>query len=204
MLEMEIRRQEGSNKLRRQVKREKGLPLLEAVKWIYHNQQTIASSSTDQVVTFFGGSVSNDLVGNLKTQGQLAKPNEFFLHGISVHVPNNAAIADVENLYNSAVARLRISGKEYVNQKLHFVPSAGGLTGYGYGDGAASAVTKNMVTNCTPSANGYYNLAIGASPLHIVDQESFEAELQLFGASSFSANLNVIFALHGILARAVV
>ncbi|BBM84437.1 hypothetical protein [Candidatus Uabimicrobium amorphum] len=202
-----ITRPSAMGKSLRMLKKDRGDAILETVKWILHSEAVLGSGtgSGNQNLTFFrSSSGTNDRQTNLKTDGQLAKPNEFFLYGITVFCPNGADVADIANLFNFGVLRFKISGKEYVNARLHYVPPGGGIQGYGYADSVGSPTTRDFVTNGVPLPNTYYNVSVMKKPLHIVDQESFEASIDVIGGGDFNTAMPVTYGLHGILARPTV
>lgn len=186
----------GSNKGIRVFEKEKdGRPLLEAVQWIFHHQVQKSTAASQTLDFFQSASGASNLVTNLTTSAQLAKPNEFYMYGVSVTPAYGTPLADLQALYNSSMINFNISGKQYINQRLMYVPSSG-LTGF---DPAAV-----IASNLSPMQNSFYSILADGIPQHIVDQEAFGAQIVVAAAGAFSAAFDITYGLHGLLARPIV
>lgn len=182
-----------------------GRALLEAVWWVFHHSISKTTAASQTLDFFQSTAGASNLVTNLTTSSQLAKPNEFYLYGVSVTPDYGTPIADLNLLYNGTIINFTISGKSYLNQRAYLIP-ASGLSGTASAATtvAATTIQTESFSNLAPLQNSYYSILVDGIPQHIVDQEAFTAQLVVTATGVFSGAFNVIYGLHGVLARPIV
>jgi len=183
----------------RVIARKEGRALLNPeYKTLYHRRALAAGPVTAQTLLFFRDfTAATALDTNMTVPGQIPKPYEFSCFGVSLFVDQGTIAADWHRLLNESVFFLRLSDKDKLQEPLHMIPSAGGLTGFADGIVAPAPAVTEMV-NGLPMPTNFFPVSVQGRPVHFASGQTFQATIQTFNAVAFTAAINLFVHLHGI------
>ena len=178
--------------------------LLERIQQPLYDRNTVQTSGTAQLNYFqvpLGGTPAGattpktQVDTNMDQGGSLPYPKNFEVHALRMISQYGAAIADLNNIYNSSWFRLFIGTKDYLVVNSFMLTAGVGLDGIAAG-------TTNVVSahNGRPDQRGIYVLA---EPIDLIPQQNFRCELNFPVTPTLTASVNMSVYLDGFFKREV-
>ncbi len=178
--------------------------LLERIQQPLYDRNTVATSGTGQLNYFqvpLGGTVAGSATPktqvdtNMDQGGSLPYPKNFEIHAIRMVNAYDAAIADLNLIFNNGWFRLFIGTKDYLVVNLFMLTAGVGL------DGVATGSTDvASVHNGRPDQRGIYVLA---EPIDLIPQQNFRCEINFPTTQTLSATVSLSVYLDGFFKREV-